>query len=77
MSRREQALILAAALFALLRFLVISEKRQSMRAVGTICGAGSVVATLGALGQHMTSGTDDARILVGLAVASTLATASI
>jgi len=77
MSHREQTLILVAGLFALLRFLVISERRQSMRSVGVICGAGSVVAALGALGQHMTTGTDDSRILVGLAVASTIATASI
>jgi alkylglycerol monooxygenase len=77
MTHREQAFILAAGLLALLRFLVISEKRHSMRTVGTICGAGSVVATLCALGQHMTTGTDDARILVGLSVASVVATASI
>jgi hypothetical protein len=75
LSQKEEAFVLFAAVLALARFLALSERRKPMPVASALFGAGSVVATLSALGRYMSTGKGKSRDLTGLAALSTFLTA--
>lgn len=76
LSRKEEAFVLLAGLLALARFVAMSDHRKPLPKTRALCGAASVVATLSALGQYMSTGKGSNRDLAGIAALSTLLTAS-